>query len=202
MTTPAITFKMAYQQKTTTNNDRLQVFVSTDCGASWLSRWARWGSTLPNVSGTTNSFVPNSAQFTTYTVGLNPVATSTHAIFRWTYTSDVNGQSNNIYVDDINIFDVATTTSIQTINNTVDLNLSPNPSTGIVNLDFNLNERQTISINVTDVLGRTIETIDAKNYQAGGSSLSIGAKKTYEAGVYLVNINVDGQIITKKVLIN
>jgi hypothetical protein len=199
---PALTFKMAYQQKTTGNTDKMQVYVSTDCGSSWFSKWARIGSGLATVSGTSSSFVPTSSQFTTYTVNINGIAASHKVMFRWKFYAGAAGPGNNIYLDDINVFDAATTTGIQ--NTTVSgaaLNVYPNPSNGIVNIDLNLTEKHTVAVNVTDMLGRTIENIAAKNYTAGENTLIIG-EKNYQSGFYLVNINIDGQIITKKVMIN
>jgi len=198
---PILSFKMAYQQKATSTSEKLQVYVSTDCGMVWVSRWARVGSTLATVTGTASSFVPTPSQFTTYTVNINSVLTDNQVMFRWQFYADASAPGNNIYLDDINIYDAATAIQNVAVNN-VNLNIYPNPSSGIVNIDFNLSEKHAISLNVTDMLGRTVESIDAKAYQIGETNLTIGAKNNYQAGVYLVNINVDGQIITKKVLIN
>ncbi len=199
--TPALSFKMAYRQKTTSTSEKLQVYVSTDCGLTWVSKWARTGSTLATVTGTASSFVPTPSQFTTYTVNINSVLTNHQVMFRWAFYADASAPGNNIYLDDINIYNAAAAIQNVAVNN-VDLAVYPNPSSGLVNIDFSLSEKHAVSLYVTDMLGRTIETIDAKTYQAGEASLLIGAKNNYQAGVYLVNINIDGQIITKKVLIN
>jgi hypothetical protein len=201
LTSPALSFKVAYQQKATTNNDKLQVYSSVDCGATWVSRLARSGSALSTVSGTLGTtFMPVPANFVTYTVNINAVATSKSVQFRWEFYADPNGPGNNLYIDDINLFD-ASATGIQTIEAAVNLNLYPNPSANQVNIGFNLSEKHSIAVTVTDMLGRSVETIDAKSYQAGESTLTIGAKTAYQAGIYLVNIDIDGQHIAKKIII-
>ncbi|MHB8261343.1 MAG: M43 family zinc metalloprotease, partial [Bacteroidia bacterium] len=111
---PALTFAMSYQQQTTTNSDKLQVYVSTDCGATWVSKWARSGSTLqPSVvSGqSTTAFVPTPTQFATYTISLSSISSVTNAIFRWVFYAGTSSVGNNIYLDNINVYN--TTTGIQ-----------------------------------------------------------------------------------------
>ena len=198
---PALSFKMAYQAKTTTNKDELQVSVSTDCGQSWLSKWTRTGPTLPTISATSNTaYVPAATDFVTYTVNVAAVAGLQNVLFRWEFYADANGPGNNLYIDDINIGE-ASAAGIQSLETSVNLNLYPNPSTGHVNITFTLAEKHNIVVTVTDMLGRSVETIAAKAYQTGESSISIGSKENYQAGIYLVNIDIDGQRISKKVVI-
>jgi len=201
LTSPVVSFKVAYQKRTATNNDRLQFFVSIDCGNSWISKFSRTSSALAVISGTgTGTFNPTPADFTTYTLSLSNIANNTNAIFRWEFFADPNGPGQNIYLDDINIVDAATT-GIKSIETIVDLNLYPNPSNGKTNITFNLTEKHSIAIIVTDMIGRTVETIDAKQYQAGEATLTINTDNAYQAGVYLININIDGQHISKKVIV-
>ena len=202
-TNPALSFKAAYQKKAATNNDMLQVSTSTDCGASWQSRWVRWSPALSTLSGTgTTAYIPAATDFITYTVNISHIATSTNAIFRWEFNGDVNGVGNNLYIDDINIVDLPQPqTSIKNMEALVNLTLYPNPSTGVVNLAFNFTEKHSVAIQVNDMLGRVIETMDAKSYQAGETILTLGTKNNYQTGVYFVNITVDGQKVSKKVIV-
>ncbi|MHB8261045.1 MAG: C10 family peptidase [Bacteroidia bacterium] len=202
-TTPLLTFKAAYQEKSTTNADKLQIFTSTDCGNSWISRKAILGSTLcSHASPTTgtSAYVPTPSQFTTYTVPISAVAGSHTVMFRWEFLADPNGPGNNFYIDDINIID-ASAAGIKNIETIVDLNLYPNPSMGKVNIDLNLSESHNVAVTVTDMIGRTVETIESKSYQTGETTLTIDNNNSYQAGVYLVNISIDGQRISKKVIV-
>jgi hypothetical protein len=203
LSNPALSFKVAYQEKASTNNDKLQVYTSTDCGASWQSRWARWSSTLSVLGGVgTNAYVPTANDFTTYTVNINNVATSTNVLFRWEFYADPNGVGNNLYIDDINIDGgLQPQLSIKNLETAVNLNLYPNPTTGVVNLAFNFTEKHTVAVQVADMLGRVIETMDAKTYQAGESILTLGTNNSYQTGVYFVNITIDGQQVSKKVIV-
>jgi PKD repeat protein len=199
---PVLSFDMAYQQTASTNTDKLQVYVSSDCGASWVSKWARSGAGLQpaTVNGqSTNPFTPQANQFTTYVVNINSTASGTNAMFRWVFYAGASSVGNNIYLDNINVYQSAT--GIKDIETAVDLNIYPNPSFGIVNIAFTLAEKHSISVQVVDMLGRVVETITAQSYGEGETILSMGKTTVYQAGVYFVNINIDGQSISKKVII-
>jgi hypothetical protein len=200
--TPKLSLKLAYRQNYSTDVDKFQVFCSNDCGASWTVKMTRQGSTMATVTPpSTTPFVPSSSNFTTYTVNLNAYQGSPNLRFRYVFSADptnTGNVGNNIYLDDINIYD-ATPAGIQNIEQQIGLNIYPNPSSEKVNLEFSLTENHNISVNVTDVLGRTIETIPSKNYGIGDLSLTIAEKKVYEAGVYLVHVEVDGKKITRKI---
>lgn len=197
---PSLTFQMAYQQQATSNNDKLQLFSSTNCGQSWQSRWSRSGIGLATVSNpSTNPFVPTPAQFNTYTVNINGVFGSTNVEFKFQFTADPLGQGNDIYLDNINIFDAAN--AVKEIEQQIGLELYPNPSSGAVNISFNLPEKQSIGVTVTDLLGRAIETIPASDYAAGATNLQIGNRVMYQPGFYFVLIDINGNRISKKVSI-
>jgi hypothetical protein len=198
---PALSFKAAYQQKVTTNADKLQIFTSTDCGATWVSRRIILATALASLSGgvSTSPYVPSPSQFTTYTVNINGVSGSHAVMFRWEFLADVNGPGNNLYIDDINIID--NSTGITNLEDVVNFNVYPNPAAGKFNLAFNLNESRNIAVNVTDMLGRVIEKLETKEYKTGELILPVGNYKALDAGMYLVNIQIDGQLLSRKVIV-
>ncbi len=203
LASPALSFKVAYQEKASTNNDKLQEYTSTDCGASWQSRWARWSPTLSALGGVgSNAYIPTSTEFTTYTVNINAVAANTSVLFKWEFYADPHGVGNNLYIDDINIINAPQAASIQNLAEAVSLNLYPNPSTGMINVTFNITEKHNVSIEVVDMIGRVVETKEAASYQAGEAVITLGTKNTYQTGVYFANINIDGQKISKKIIID
>ncbi|MBS1646634.1 MAG: T9SS type A sorting domain-containing protein [Bacteroidetes bacterium] len=199
---PIMTFQMSYQQQATSNMDKLQIYSSIDCGNTWQTRWVRSGVSLqPSVvSGTsTTPFVPTPSQFATYTINLAPVSASTNARFKFTFYADPSAPGNNIYLDNINI--INSTTGIQTFEEKINLSVYPNPSSGRVNVAFSLSEKHQVSVTVTDMLGRVVENIAAQNYASGESIISLASNNAYQAGVYAVCIHIDGQQVTKKIVI-
>jgi CubicO group peptidase (beta-lactamase class C family) len=200
MATPRLSFKMAYQQKTAANSDKLQLLTSTNCGATWTARWTRSGSSLATVTppGAT-PLAPAASQFTTYTVSLAGVAGSTNMRFKFEFTAGAAGPGNNIFVDDINISDAAV--GIPASQSQLSLELFPNPSQDAVTLGFSLAEKKNVSVLITDVTGRIVESIPSREYATGLSKIRIAEKNAYEAGIYFVNVSVDGTVLSKKLII-
>jgi hypothetical protein len=198
---PVLVFKMAYQQKSASNNDKLQVFLSDNCGAAWVSKWARMGSGISTVSGaSTSAFVPTASQFHTYTVNISSLASSHNVIFRWKFFADPNGPGNNLYIDDINI--VSSVTGVASIEDEIGLNVHPNPSAGSFHVTMNDVNGKTIAVSVADMLGRVIESRPAKTYGAEEAQFVFGEKTTYQPGIYFVNLEIDGKLVSKKVVVN
>ncbi|GAB3020232.1 CotH kinase family protein [Spirosoma pulveris] len=81
------------------------------------------------------------------------------------------------------------------------LTISPNPSTGPVHLAYQLRQRATVRVTITDATGRTIYTITRPGQSAGehwetipNQLLSTGL------GVYFLQLTSDGQTASKKIL--
>ena len=193
--TPILTFAMAYKQKTTTNSDILQVEVSTDCGESWISKWAHAGATLqpPSVSGQSSSpFIPTSSQFTTYTVNINSIASSTHAMFRWIFYAGATSVGNNIYLDNINVFNSTMAGIEQFSNNSNVVNIYPNPNNGSFVIEPNSAIK--VTMQVYDVNGKLVlnQIINGTTIIDAGS---------LNAGVYNINLISNDGVINKRMVI-
>ena len=74
----------------------------------------------------------------------------------------------------------------------------PNPFTNSSSVDFQLaKDASSVLFTVTDVMGRII-TSEKANTTAGSHSISLGS---YAAGVYYYSLNVDGNVTTKKMIV-
>ena len=51
------------------------------------------------------------------------------------------------------------------------------------------------------MLGRQVESHASQQYGTGQTVLQIANKRTYQPGIYFVNIDMDGQHIIKKISI-
>jgi hypothetical protein len=200
-TSPQITFKVAYQQKGGTSSDKLQLYTSTNCGLSWIPRWAKFGAALATTTITSASqYMPAPGEFVTYTVSLSTLSGNNAVLFRWVFTADATNPGNDLYLDDINISSQGPL-GISTLTGLNDLLIYPNPSSGQVNLQINLSEKHNVSLNVTDVLGRQVEHQDVKLLESGQNNMNVNSRNNYEAGIYFINLNIDGEMLTKKVII-
>jgi PKD repeat protein len=115
---PKMTFKRAYKTYVSTTNplnyrDELKVFISTDCGATWGSAvYFKKGAQLATNGTLNETFIPAAAaDWDLDTVDLNAYVGQTIKVkFEF-----VNRYGNNLYVDDININNTATSVASVTI---------------------------------------------------------------------------------------
>ncbi len=187
---PKFSFKLAYRQKASTNVDKLQVLTSTDCGNTWTIRYTRQGAILATVTPpSVTPFVPTSAQFTTYTVNINGVVGTGNLRFLFKFFADANGPGNNIFIDDINLYDGAV--GVDANEPQIGLTIYPNPSPDHVTIS----SAQVIDeISVKNVLGQTVCQVKPNEKKV---SLKIDKE-----GLYLVSVRSGQQTVTKKLIIN
>jgi len=101
--TCTLTFDVSYRRYSTlaTEQDTLEVLVSTDCGTSWTQVYIKGSTTLATVTGTqTTAFTPTNAQWRLETVNLNTYAGQGGVMIAF---RNRGHYGNNIYVDNVNI---------------------------------------------------------------------------------------------------
>ncbi len=194
ITSPHLTFKVAYAQRNSSSDDALKVFESIDCGQSWVQRYHKFGSTLATSGISPGNFIPNASQWRMENVSI-PFSNYPQVRFKFQNTSDAG---NNTYVDDINL--TGTATGLEDIN-LVNLNFEifPNPANDILNVSFNIQKSENTSVNVTDMLGREVKTI-VKNFLLTGVHEYPVDSHEFSKGIYLVNLK-SGEFSTVKKLV-
>jgi hypothetical protein len=194
--TPTLTFKVAYAQRSSTTNDKLQVYVSTTCGKTWTLRLSLTGSGLATAPVTTSSFVPTATQWVQKSSNLTGFATQPNLYILFRFTS--NG-GNNIYIDDINIS--GTVGLGDDLSNAIDYNVYPNPADENTLVSFNLVSAEKTSIKVYDVVGREISTLVNTELGAGQYTYPVADKTKLSAGVYFVTLTAGTHTFTKKLIV-
>lgn len=106
---------------------------------------------------------------------------------------------NNIYIDDINL--LGSVGLDNELENTLNFYIAPNPSYGYANINFNLNAKLPVKVDVMDLLGQKIETLANSTFAAGEYKLRIGEKVNYSPGIYLVNLQLGDKFFTSKLII-
>ncbi|MEY3236038.1 MAG: hypothetical protein RI883_139 [Bacteroidota bacterium] len=183
-----LSFRYAYRKKTTADYECLKVFITNNCGDTWVQRKTLCGGVLGSTVVAT-SWTPSSISDWTTVHMIN--VTSEYWVdnfnYKFKFESD-NG--NNFYLDDINIYLGAPSDNIVVgLNQPSDLNelsLYPNPTEGELNLNFSVNNAQTVKVQIQDLYGKEIQ----KHYvnAAIGSNLVMMDTKQLAAGVYFVNV--------------
>ena len=90
-------------------------------------------------------------------------------------------------------------TSVDEIAAQFDLNVYPNPFTSNAVVAFELKNDANVSINVTDITGRTVATVDSQMYTSGAHTVSVNGTDL-NAGIYNCTITIGNNVITKTIV--
>ncbi len=194
LTDPSLSFDVAYRGYTaaTPENDKLEVFVSTNCGTTWTSVYNKQGTALSTGAPQTASFTPaTAADWRTETVSLATFAGQSEVFIKYVGTSNYG---NNLYIDNIN---VESATSVGE-NELAGTSVYPNPASTIVNVAFE-GKGGDYTITITDLVGRIVSnTISSNANGATKTELSIADLNT---GNYLVTISNGTSKFTQSLIV-
>lgn len=79
-------------------------------------------------------------------------------------------------------------------------NVYPNPANGSTNVSFNLKQTGNVVVSITNMLGQTVATVNAGKLASGNNNVDLNLANI-KAGVYFVNVAVDGISNTKKLTV-
>ena len=133
-----------------------------------------------------------------------PVSAGTHTL-KWSYVKDdsQNSGSDCAWIDNIKLpvhakSVVSIHTNIVFAENTMDI--YPNPASDNVYININLAKDSNVSIEIYNVVGQLVKTIDSTNLQSGENYFAVESS-TFKAGMYIVKANIGGSVITKNLSI-
>lgn len=156
--TAGITFKVAHAKRAGFN-DRLRLLVSTDCGENYdisSPLFDAVSDSLATVESDTSWEPTSESHWQEFKVDLKRYVPFSGVRLAFVFTND-NG--NNLFLDDINIGYKPELTE-EKLNR---FSLFPNPASSVVNIAFNLSERQNIELFVFDVSGRLVYAEEMRN---------------------------------------
>jgi len=197
-TVATLSFDVAYAQYDASSADKLQVQVSTNCGATWITKYNKAGTALKTVPpfGTGQYLPAGPADWRHESVNLNTYAGMSNVLIRF---KGISGYGNNLYVDNINFSNSGLGISENEMVNNI--NVYPNPATNNANIDFNLTDANIVSLIMVNTLGQTVIKKDLGKMNAGIQNYSLDAS-SLNNGLYFLTIKVGNSTITKKVTIN
>jgi len=79
------------------------------------------------------------------------------------------------------------------------MDLYPNPTSDLINIEFQLNNSETVSLTIYDLQGKTIATPTIGDKDQGKQKVTISTAHLPK-GIYLVQMNVGKEIITRKIV--
>jgi PKD repeat protein len=120
------------------------------------------------------------------------------AVFETADNSGNNSESFTLYVEVSHDY-FRLTNGIEDLTLENILNVSPNPTSGVFNINVNLPENEDIALNVYNAYGQKVMEVANGNIQKGAYTVDISNNAT---GIYYVQMNIEGTILTKKVVLN
>lgn len=187
VTDPRIDFKYAFAQKDSTNNDQMNVRVSKNCGVTWANLNTQT-STLPTIGGYVNGgYVPAPGDWRQMSINNLPGSYEVDGvIFRIDF---ISGGGNDLYIDDINVYDMASIGIEETGTSLVQI--FPNPASDYFEMkgDFEKTDIRLLNMQGQLVMSKTIYS---------GERISIDELGN---GVYVLEIREGSSMSFKKLII-
>ncbi len=201
----SLSYYYAYAKKITTQADTFKLQYSTDCGGTWTNvlGFANCNTMAANSGSITSaSFSPSAAQWKQVNIAstlLTALNNKPSVKFRFWFKSDKTaGSSNNIFIDQIN---VSGTVGLNELENKLGLAVYPNPTNASATVDLNTYTNEKVKITVMDVVGRVVEEANTLAVDGTKGSYTVNKNASLAKGIYIINIDVNNQKISKKLII-
>ncbi|MBC7447725.1 MAG: T9SS type A sorting domain-containing protein, partial [Hymenobacteraceae bacterium] len=198
---PYLYFERAYARRTAADDDRLTMSTSFDCGRTWITRGGsatRSATQLQTGATTGVPFVPTASEWRTDSllITTGSLAAGSHVMVRFRMLSD---RGNAIYLDNLRLGPPTLGLAAEAATG---VSLTPNPLTPETGLQFSLTRPSRVALRVSDLLGRAVLTEAPRLLAAGTHHLPLAARlRGAAAGVYIVSLELDGRVLSQKLLI-
>jgi len=202
---PGFEFAVAYAKKTSTHSDVLKIQASLDCGGTFFDLVSLSSNSLQANSGGISaiSFTPTPEQWKIINITnlpkWNGLVNYNSVILRFTFIEGSAGFGNNIWIDAVNL--TGEPVGLNKFTKSIRYNLYPNPTNGAARVNFTLSDKAEVTLSVTDLAGRVVS--QTKNYSLtnGEHNLMVNENQSLPAGIYLVNMTINGQRVVSKLVV-
>jgi hypothetical protein len=184
----------AYSDLSTAGNnwDTLQVLVSTDCGQTYTSVYKKWGKALvTTTAAVTSEFIPSSTEWRKDSVNLANFIGNDNLVFAF---RNITGYENEVYLDDINLRTVTINPNLKAQGFLV----TPNPTTGNINVQFYPQPTNLKGIEVFNGMGQQIAQVTV--IKDGANNSYTFDLSHYQSGTYIVRAVFTDRVVTRKVI--
>jgi PKD repeat protein len=202
---PVLSFKYSYATHATLLEDlteTLKVFVSYNCGKTWIERDDINGVELANAGVASGSYAPangTTAFWKTVNVNLGPGAMQPNVRFKFEFTA--SDHSNNLYIDDINVNGVNGLAELT--QPSFSFNVYPNPVDHGQSLSVVFdNEEGSMKLVLQDVVGNILFS---KTVTDNGTNMKMDiplSQLQVAKGVYVVSMSNDSHRQAKRIVVD
>lgn len=194
---PKISFMVSTLRKSTNpiSTEELRIFYSRGCDNKWTQYIYRNATFISYTSATSDGFSPTStSQWKQLSFSLNGFENDSNISFMIEFTGN---QGNPIYLDAINIGQF--NTDITELEKEIDLNVYPNPSNDLLNIEY-VNTIGTTEVWLENMEGKKVAVIMQETDQSGNIRVVWNRDLTISTGIYILKIKSNNQIYNKKVI--
>jgi hypothetical protein len=191
-----VSFQVAaatYSGATTQNTvwDTLQVLISTDCGKTYTSVYKKWGSSLITRSGATRTtFTPSPSEWRREEINISQFISSGNILVAFL---NINGNQNDVYLDDINIRTVTVNPNLKEEGFLV----TPNPTDGAVSVQFYPHPAGLKGVYIYNVSGQKVAERLITNGVVNTNIYDFDLKHA-SAGMYFVRAVFEDKVLVRK----
>jgi len=187
-----LSFRYAYRKRYASNDEWLKVFISGDCGESWVQRKTLHGDQLSSIVFPSTWSPSLTSDWTT--VHMTNV-TSNYFVENFRFKFEFEGQGgNNFYLDDINLYKGSPSNTvvlgIAEEGKLAEFSVYPNPTEDELNLRFSLFADAQTTIQIRDVSGKIVQNLSING--ASGSNLVMLNTSDLSNGMYFLTVNAGG----------
>jgi PKD repeat protein len=191
-----LSFRYSYRKKTSADYEYLKVFITGNCGDSWVQRKSLGGNQLSSLTAS-SSWTPTS-QADWVTVHMTNVTNSYFQDnFRAKFRFEGEG-GNNFYLDDINLYAGApSNTVVLGVNDEASFSnpvLYPNPANEDLHVSYYSQDVNDVNVSVLDLNGKVLQNYFIKSNS--GQNMVMFDIQALAQGSYMVKLSsTKGQII-------
>lgn len=190
-----LSFKYAYNKKESNNDEWLRIYVSKDCGETWVAKKLIHGNLLSNQV-TASYYSPDDDEW--QLVEITNIS-NTYYVENFRFKIEfISDNGNNIYLDDINITS-PNFSDLNDIEETFETVLYPNPTENISELKITSSIGKDVDIKIYNVAGQVIKNVFTGKLESSNTSFNVDAGNL-EKGIYYVSIKSDNQSKTLKLI--
>lgn len=194
-----VSFQVAAATYTNSTNfsssawDTLQVLVSTDCGLTYTSIYKKWGPNLvTRTAATRTAFTPLSEEWRREELDISNFISQGNVLIAF---QNINGNENDVYLDDINIRTVTVNPNLKEAGFLV----TPNPTSGEISVQFYPHPTRLRSVQIYNISGQEVARLTLPEGEVATNIFNFNLQN-YPAGMYIVKAVFDDKTLTKKIV--
>lgn len=196
-----LSFRYAYRKRFAGDVEWLKVFVTDDCGETWVQRKTLFGDLLSPFTSSTTWQPASQSDWTTIHM-TNVTSQFFTENFRYKFRFEGDG-GNNFFIDDINIYLGGPSDELVGVQEQAlvesEVVLYPNPAEEELNVSFSLSGTNIVHLSITDLSGKEIQHHIIQG--AIGQNVAVIGVAKLAAGSYLIQLNEDDNAFTKSFVV-